>query len=233
MKKILWIAGLIVFVGQLLAQNNGMIKGRIIDELGAPMPYANVVTEAYGQLVGSTTDFDGVFVLKPLPEGKYNVTISYIGYQNYTLKGVELSAGQVLMLNTIKMDINNTLPTIVVPGKRVIDSDQTINKMSLKGADIRNMPSDGSIAGLIRTMSSEVQVNEKNEIILRGSRPGNSITIVDGIKSMGEVSVTGSAIGSITVYSGGIPAKYGDFTGGVVLINTRDYFDYYYENLNN
>ena len=35
------------------------------------------------------------------------------------------------------------------------------------------------------------------------------------------------AINSMTVYTGGLPARYGDVTGGVVAIETKSYFDLY------
>jgi hypothetical protein len=30
----------------------------------------------------------------------------------------------------------------------------------------------------------------------------------------------------MTVYAGGIPARYGDFTGGVIVVETMGYFDW-------
>jgi len=36
-------------------------------------------------------------------------------------------------------------------------------------------------------------------------------------------------IGNMTVYTGGVPAKYGDFTGGVVVIESKSYSDYVIE----
>jgi outer membrane receptor protein involved in Fe transport len=41
--------------------------------------------------------------------------------------------------------------------------------------------------------------------------------------------VPGSSIGGVTVYTGGIPAKYGDTTGGVIILETKSYFDLYRE----
>ena len=32
---------------------------------------------------------------------------------------------------------------------------------------------------------------------------------------------------SITIYTGGLPARYGDVTGGVVAIETKSYYDLY------
>jgi outer membrane receptor protein involved in Fe transport len=32
---------------------------------------------------------------------------------------------------------------------------------------------------------------------------------------------------SVSIYTGGLPAKYGDTTGGVVAVETKTYFDFY------
>jgi len=78
-------------------------------------------------------------------------------------------------------------------------------------------------------MNSEIKLTPNNQISIRGSRPGDVLYVVDGIKQRDLHAIPGSAIGSMAVYTGGIPAKYGDTTGGVVIMNTKSYFDLYYE----
>ncbi len=229
MKNLIIFAIIFMGIVKCMAQDNGMIRGKIVDENGAPFYLANVVTEVQGNKIGTSTDFDGNFTLKPLPEGKYNVVVSFVGYANYTLKGIEIMDGQSYFLKTIKLSKDVNLPTVDIVAKKPIDADQTITKMTVKAVDLKNMPTGGSLTGIIRAISSDVQITANNEIILRGSRPGNSITIIDHVKSLGEATVSSLAIGSVTVYSGGVPAKYGDFTGGVIIINTKNFFDYYYD----
>ena len=40
------------------------------------------------------------------------------------------------------------------------------------------------------------------------------------------MGIPGIAVGSVKVYTGGIPAAYGDVTGGVIVVETKSYFDY-------
>lgn len=231
MKNLFFILllSLIIGISNLVAQENGMIRGKILDENGVPLPQANIVTEVYGNLVGTVTDYDGNFSLKPLPEGKYDITVTFIGYNDYKLKGIEIDDGQVYFAKTINMSNNVRLVGVDVVARKPIDADQTITKLTIKSAELKTMPHGGSINGILRAISSDIQITKDNKIILRGSRPGNSITIIDHVKSLGDASVPSLAIGSVTVYSGGVPAKYGDFTGGVILITTKSFFDYYYE----
>lgn len=233
MRHLLIILALLSFnISSVFAQGNASIRGKIVDEKGIAMPWANVVTSAYGKTIGATTNDDGYFVLKPLPEGKYNITISFIGYGNYTLKGIELTNNQTYFTETIKMSMDNMLTGGEVVAQRPIDPDQTITKMTVNAEFLQTIPRSGGINGILRSISSDIQISSDNKIILRGSRPGNTTTIIDNVKSLGEASVPSLAIASISVYSGGVPVRYGDFTGGVVLIQTKGFFDYYYANKN-
>ena len=63
-------------------------------------------------------------------------------------------------------------------------------------------------------------------LYFRGARPENMCYYVDGMKVSDRLSgVPSEAINSISVYTGGLPAKYGDVTGGVIAIETKSYFD--------
>ncbi len=63
------------------------INGNVKDEIGRPLPGANVL--AKGTAIGTQTDFDGNFVLD-VPDGSTTLVISYIGYK------------------TVEIDISNT-----------------------------------------------------------------------------------------------------------------------------
>ena len=65
--------------------------------------------------------------------------------------------------------------------------------------------------------------------MFRGARKGDMIYMLDGIKSNEVFNVPSSAIGRITVYTGGLPAKYGDTLGGAIILETKSYFDLYRE----
>lgn len=54
----------------------------------------------------------------------------------------------------------------------------------------------------------------------RGAREGGTQYIVDGVKVRGNPNIPQAAIGRMEVYTGGTPAEFGDFTGGVINITT-------------
>ena len=73
------------------------------------------------------------------------------------------------------------------------------------------------------------KINEgTQEIYFRGSRSNGIATYLDGLKINGSIpSVPAVSIKSYAVYTGGLPAKYGDTMGGVIEIETKSFFDLY------
>ena len=82
-------------------------------------------------------------------------------------------------------------------------------------------------------MSSEIQRDDDGELSFRGSRKGDMIYLIDGIKSTDVYNVPSCSISKMMVYTGGLPAKYGDTLGGAIVVETKGYFELYREWLSN
>ena len=74
-----------------VAQNTGRLAGVVVDDLGDPLPGANVILE--GTQLGAATDIDGNYFIIGVPVGTYDVTASFVGYQTQTVEGVQISSG--------------------------------------------------------------------------------------------------------------------------------------------
>mgnify|MGYP006282432929 CR=1 FL=1 len=230
MKNLILLLFVMGFVNVLKAQNYGEIHGTVLDkETGETMPGVNVSTEVGGVLRGTATDKDGRFKFKPLLPGKYALTFSFIGYGKRTITDIEVTPNKIYVLGDVFITNDNTLPQVVVEGNPLIDVDQP-SAIVMKAADIRFNPLLKNPAKLIGSITPELRTDENGQFIVKGGRPGTSVTFLDGVKLTGPLQrLPGNAIKSITVHTGGIPAKYGDVTGGVVVIETKSYFDYFYE----
>ena len=64
-----------------------------------------------------------------------------------------------------------------------------------------------------------------DELHFQGSRSDATQIQVDGIRLQGPIDLPKTAIQEISVYSGGVPAKYGDCTGGIIVITTKSFFN--------
>lgn len=84
-----------------VSSGNSAIKGQIIDVKDKkPIPYANIIAEVDGNMVaGTTADFEGNYVIKSLPPGKFDIKASCMGYFNHMIKGVQVKSKQYLYLN--------------------------------------------------------------------------------------------------------------------------------------
>ena len=63
--------------------------------------------------------------------------------------------------------------------------------------------------------------NSINEISIRGGRADGNSYYVDGVRTRG-IDVPKSMIGQVQIISGGIPANYGDVTGGIISVTTEN-----------
>ena len=91
MKRIVCLLFLLACMFSLQAQ--GTLKGTIIDKkTGEPLPFVNLLVFKDGvQVHGGTTDFDGVFIIKPLDTaGTYDIEVAYVGYYRYRREGVRV-----------------------------------------------------------------------------------------------------------------------------------------------
>lgn len=168
----------------LLAQS-GNIQGTVTDENGLYLPGANAMIPSLSK--GAITDFDGRFTIVGIPEGTYNIKVSYLGYADLSqeitveaeetisvnlsvvpktmeLEGVEVSAyglsGQSKALNTQKTNLNIT---------NVVSTDQ-IGKFP--DANI------GDAVKRIPGITMQIDQGEARNVIVRGLSPQlNSVTL--------------------------------------------------------
>lgn len=213
----------------VLGQGTGEIKGYIWDkDKNEPLYSATAKVTYAGNTIGGLSDFDGRFTIKPLQSGKYVMEVSYTGLQPVTLT-VVVKSGQVSFRDTIFMSTKHLKEFVVDGGKMELDpyevSKPTMGEEEMKGmAVLRNTGDLLQVVG-----EGAFNFNEgTGEVYFRGSRSNGVITYLDGMKITGAIpSYPAAAIKSYSVYTGGLPAKYGDTSGGVIEIETKTFFDLY------
>lgn len=234
MKTMITIA-LALLVGSAFAQNNfGTIKGKVLDSItGQPIFSAQVWVMSNGSKVGTITDFDGKYTIKPLPAGTYDLNIKSIEYGEGKQVGLIVKSDQIAFADDMNMTEGSTMKEFVFETS-MINPEET-KLISIGSKEIARLPVRTNINKIMQTMSSELKVSDDGkEVYFRGARNGDVIYMVDGVKIQGSApSLPSSGIGRMSVYTGGVPAKYGDTMGGVVVIETKSYFDMYYESLRN
>ena len=215
--------------GLLFSQ--GSIRGKIVDEDGKPMPYCNVALKTDKVIDGTMSDFDGWFNFKGLNSGTYALEVSFMGYKNQKIANINVSNGKISFIETVKLHLNaEEIPIIVINGGKPIIDPSEPGAVTLETKDLKVMPSNRNLTDMLTAVTGDIKKSDDGKgFIVRGSRPNTSAIYVDGVKTReANPSVNGNNIKSMQVYTGGIPAAYGDITGGVIVIETKSYFDYYY-----
>ncbi|MCU0318611.1 MAG: carboxypeptidase-like regulatory domain-containing protein [Flavobacteriales bacterium] len=203
----------------------GSLKGKITDKKsGEPLPFVNVVVENRGtQVSGGATDFDGNYFIKPIDPGTYDVIVSYVGYQPYKQTGVVVSSNKITFLD-IALNAGVELKEFEVVQYTVplIDRDGGASGGTVTREDIAKMPGR-SAASIATTVAGASDAGTGGGISIRGSRSENTYYYIDGVKvpAGAGTGLPKSAIEEVQVITGGVPANYGDVTGGLINITTR------------
>lgn len=223
-KTILLLAILVCMLSEISTSQNlfGEIAGVIKDEQGNPVPGTIVSYMHNGNLQGTSADEKGKYRLKPLDAGTYQITFSFPGFVKDTIK-VQVSAGQI-SVHDHTMGVKMMGEVIIEGYAKLLDKDQTMIVTKLRTEDIEHSPMT-SIMQLVATTPAVYMGERNDKPNVRGSRSDATQYYVDGIKMIGSFFIPKSAIKEISVITGGLPAMFGDATGGIVVITTKSYWD--------
>lgn len=220
-KKLLFASLLVLTASTLFAQS-GTLQGTIKKDNGEPMPFVNVIIESAGrQFGGAQSDFDGKYVIRPIPPGTYTVKASFVGHKNYQFDGVIISPDQITYVNVEMEETMHELETFEVVEYKIplVEKGKTTSGETMGSEDLQRM-SARSAQGMAATVGG-VQSTDGEMGSVRGQRTDGTVVYIDGVRVRGSSGVPKSAIDQISVMMGGLPARYGEATGGVLNITTK------------
>lgn len=227
MKNVITIAFLMVGLSSMAQQALGEIQGYLIDkETKEQVPYAPVFIQDISGTYQTVADIEGMFRISAIPAGTYTVKVKFEG-DTINIHPVHVSPNTLTRLGDVALVVSGTTlkGVDITPGIVLIPGDLPVSKLNAK--EISQSVSKNDPKGLITGISSEVRQTEDGELVFRGARKGDMLYIVDGIKANEVYNIPSSAINNMMVYTGALPAKYGDTMGGVVVIESKSYFDLY------
>jgi len=221
LRKFYLIAALVLTSSLAIAQT-GALKGVITDVMsGESIPFANLIAEKNGsQIAGTTTDFDGNFTIKPLEPGTYTIKATFVGYGTVEVTGVIVSANKITFQDVkLQQGVAMGEVKVIAYKKPLLDQDN-LSGETKTAEEIVALPTR-NIASVAASTAGIYQQDEGDDVNVRGSRSDATEYYVDGIKVRGSMGVPTSGIEQITVITGGVPAQYGDATGGIISITTK------------
>ncbi len=220
-KKLLTFS--LVLAGWTLLSAQSILTGKVV-EAGKkePLPGVNVALYKNGVLkVGGQTDFDGLYRITELEAGVYDVEFSMLGFAKLRQTNFHVNAGQTLKLDAELNDDAKLMDVVEIREAKVpiVKIDQTSQGMELTSKQIQNLPTK-DLNGIVG-LSAGVTVDKDGNTSMRGSRPDGTAFYIDGIRASSTSAIPVSELEQIQVVTGGIEAKYGDVTGGIISATTK------------
>lgn len=216
---------------------NGNLRGTVTDgDAAEPMFAANVVQK--GSMNGTTTDFDGNYSLS-MPAGTYAIEFSFIGYTTSTVTDVVIKAGETTTLNFTLMPSSATLGEVTITAEQAKDTEISMIILQRKSAKIQDGISsqsfrksgDSDLGASIKRVTG-VSIEGGKFVYVRGLGDRYTKTILNGMAIPGldpdrnavqmDIFPT-TVLENVVVYKTFSPDLYGDFTGGIVDVQTKSF----------
>ncbi len=203
--------------------NYGEIRGKVTDKkTRSVLDYATVVVRKEGILKASTSsDDNGDYYIKGIDPGEYDVEVTFVGYKKYQATGIKVTSGTITFWNiemSVKSDDGEELGGVDVIRfkKKLVEEDG--NKNTLTSKDILKLPQRG--VGAIANTSSGTNTSGGG-ISFLGSRTDGTRLFIDGVPVIGNTAMPTVGQEQIDLIQSGVPAMFGDLTGGAINITTK------------
>jgi outer membrane receptor protein involved in Fe transport len=210
---------LLLPLGLMAQSDNGKLEGVIVDEAGEPVMFANVIVlRGTGQVAATATNQNGEFSFQSISAGTYDLKITYAGKEKL-LRKIQVNGGRVVRLPAITFETSTTLGEVeLIYVKPPVDAENP--GISTIGGEEFKRIATRDVNTAVSTASGVFSSDDGKSLNIRGARDGGTQVFVDGERVIGSQALTQQAIEQVDLLKSGIPAEFGDATGGVVSVTT-------------
>ncbi|KMW80021.1 TonB-dependent receptor [Bacteroides sp. 3_1_13] len=216
------------------SSGKGTITGTVLDKDGFPIPGATVVI--VGSNTGAATDIRGNFTLKDVSARTYTVEVSCISYQKMRVSDVKVAGGRTTPLDVILQDETEMLNEVVVTAtynkasaNALYSKQKTMVAMSDGlSADLIKKTSDNNMAQVLRRVSG-VTIDNGKYVNVRGMGERYNNVQLNGAslpstepnrRNFAFDVIPSGLVDNVTIAKTFTPDLPGEFTGGLVEVNT-------------
>lgn len=163
-----------------------------------------------------TTDSDGNALFQTLNPGTYRVELSKTRFSTQKYDDIQLNVG---LNEPLQTTMTNQMGAVIITRKgtgKVIKMEN--NDVTMTGGAAINSGRRG--IGAITATNSAI-IESRQGISVRGTRSDGNGTFIDGMRTTGSGAVPSLGVDQLSVNIGGIPAMYGDLTGGAFSYTTK------------
>ncbi|MGL4596272.1 MAG: TonB-dependent receptor [Bacteroidia bacterium] len=226
-----------LFLAQGVHAQTGIIRGKVTDAAtNEPIPFAIVSLE--GTSIGMACNIEGVYELKNLNPGLYNVQAKVIGFKSQTVYEIQVTNVKAAEANfALEADVNKS-DTVVIqasPFNKTAESPVSLRTIGVAEIE-RNPGGNRDISKAIQSLPGVASSNAfRNDIIIRGGAPNENRFFLDGVEvpninHFATQGASGGPVGMINVnfirevdfYSGEFPAMRGNAMSSVFDFKMKD-----------
>ncbi|NKB65895.1 MAG: TonB-dependent receptor plug domain-containing protein [Candidatus Latescibacteria bacterium] len=208
-------------------QVSGRLEGRVVDELGQPVPGVNIAVHSNNLqgIRGAASNVQGRFLLPALPVGQYQVEISHTSYQPLTYEKITLRLGRTTDLGTLKLVPRTAeLGEVVVSGDRLpIDPTTASLGTNLQSDTFESLPVERDFRALAALVpQANTSYYRGDDINIGGSTGLENAYYIDGVHvtdpflAAGGTALPHNFIREVEIKTGGFEAEYGRSQGGII-----------------
>ncbi|MGV3658371.1 MAG: carboxypeptidase-like regulatory domain-containing protein, partial [Chitinophagaceae bacterium] len=218
------------------AQKSGIIAGKIIDARNnALLPGVTVIIGKSSS--GKTSDVEGRFQLA-MPAGNYSLTFSAVGYKTKSVTDIIVKEGAVEELNVVLEPQVGEMAAVVVTASARRESVASVLSLQRNNASISDGISSEAIKkspdkniGEVLKRVSGTSIQDDKFVVVRGLNDRYNTALINGAilpstepdrRAFSFDIVPSSMIDNILINKTASPNLPGDFSGGLIQIQTKD-----------
>jgi len=212
------------------AQNSFVLSGFVKDATsGEVLPGVSIFEESTNN--GTTTDGNGFYSIK-LNKGEHYLTISFLGYEKL-VKTINIANDIKLniVLTPSSIQLKNVVVTAEKPNENVTSTEVSTEKLNIE--QIKRIPIVMGETDIFKTIQMLPGINSVAEgragFIVRGGGLDQNLILMDEMPlyyashQRGLYSVfNAAAVNEMTVYKGGVPARFGGRSSAVLDVRMTD-----------
>ena len=241
MKKILFFLFSTFLTLTSFAQFKQNVRGVIIDkESKVSLPGANVALFSEDKTLGTISNENGEFELFNVPIGRYRLNVTYMGYEPFELRNLELTSGKekVVTIELTEQVVN--VEEVVVTALKNGEIRNKMATLSTRSFSVKETEryagSWGDPSRMAANFAGVITANDsRNDIIIRGNSPQGLLWKLEGISipNPNHFGALGSTGGPVSIlnnnvltnsdfFTGAFPAEYGNALSGVFDLRMRN-----------
>ncbi len=236
---------MLIIFSDVFAGVTGKIQGNVTDKKsGDKLPGVNVTIE--NTTYGAATDINGNYFILQVPPGNYTVKFTMVGYRDYVVRNVQVSAELTTKINAeleeTTVDVGSEV--VIIAQRPVIQKDVTASVQFLGLEQIARLPVVDAKEGLfvqagvffdpipvVGGLGSAGRGEQRYSI--RGGSQDEIKWYYDGVRTASLVNGRADWGGSFTnlnmnsiqevqIMTGGFTAEYGEAQSGIVSVITKE-----------